>query len=57
METGFGEAAMQGFREAQPPRSLWAADGRTGRAFGDIEATEFTIALAARLPLDVLANT
>src|SRR5215831_8965898 len=51
-ETGFGEAAVQGFREAQPPRSLWAEDGRTGRAFGDIEASEFTIALAPRLPLD-----
>ena len=43
---------MQRFREAQPPRSLWAEDGRTGRPFGDIETTEFTIALAARLPLD-----
>src|SRR5215467_11625013 len=51
-ETGFGEATVQGFREAQPPGSLWAEDGRTGRAFGDIEATEFTIALAACLPLD-----
>src|SRR5690349_14318887 len=40
-ETGFAEAAVQGFREAQPPRSFWAEDGRTGRAFGDIEATEF----------------
>jgi hypothetical protein len=51
-ETGFGEAAVQGFREAQSPRSLWAKDGRAGRPFGDIEAAEFTIALAARLPLD-----
>jgi hypothetical protein len=51
-ETGFGEAAVQGFRKAQAPRSLWAEDGRTGRAFRNVEATEFTVALAARLPLD-----
>src|ERR1700746_2830440 len=49
-ETGFAEATVQGFREAQPPRSFWAEDGRTGRAFGDIEATEFAVALTARLP-------
>ena len=51
-ETGFGEAAVQGFRKAQPPRSLWAENGRTGRAFGNFEATEFTVPLAAGLPLD-----
>src|SRR5262249_46182617 len=49
---GFGEAAVQGFRKTQPPRSLWAEDGRTGRAFRNVEATQFTVALAARLPLD-----
>src|SRR5947208_8460666 len=43
---------MQRFREAKPPRSLWAEDGRTGRPFGDIEASELAIALTARLPLD-----
>src|SRR5260370_14227731 len=43
---------MQRSREAQPPRSLWAEEGRTGRPFGDREPTEFTIALTARLPLD-----
>ena len=51
-ETGFGEAAVQGFRETQLPRTLWAEDGRTGRPFGDIETTEVTIALVPRLPLD-----
>src|SRR5690242_1439930 len=29
-EANFGEGAMQRFREAQPPRSLWAEDSRTG---------------------------
>src|SRR5712691_8198349 len=51
-EASFGEGAMQSFREAQPPRSLGAEDGRTGRPFGDLEPTELTIALTARLPLD-----
>src|SRR6266404_851308 len=51
-ETSFGEGAMQRFREAQPPRSLWTEDGRTGRPFGDLEPAELTIALAARLPLN-----
>src|SRR5215831_5131416 len=51
-ETGIGEGAVQSFGEAQPPGSLWAKDGRTGRPFGDPEPTELTIALAARLPLD-----
>src|SRR6266516_581173 len=51
-EASFGEGAMQSFREAQPPGSLWAEDGRTGRPFGDLEPTEFTIAPASRLPLD-----
>src|ERR1700738_3892618 len=51
-EASFGEGAMQSFREAQPPRSLGAEDGRTGRPFGDLEPTELTIALASRLPLD-----
>src|SRR5580693_4845827 len=49
-ETSFGEGAMQSCREAQPPRSLGAEDGRTGRPFGDLEPTELTIALASRLP-------
>src|SRR5467141_3460746 len=43
---------MQRFREAQPPRSLWAEDSRTGRPFGDLEPPELAIALTARLPLD-----
>src|SRR3984893_5365124 len=51
-EARFGERAMQRFREAQPPRSLWAEDSRTGRPFGDFEPTELAIALTARLPLD-----
>src|SRR3984893_12222536 len=51
-EASFGEGAMQRFREAQPPRSLWAEDSRTGRPFGDLEPTELAIALASRLPLD-----
>src|SRR5580704_12061083 len=51
-EARFSEGAMQSFREAQPPRSLWAEDSRTGRPFGDLEPTELTIALASRLPLD-----
>jgi hypothetical protein len=51
-EASVGEGAMQSFREAQPPRSLGAEDGRTGRPFGDLEPTELTIALASRLPLD-----
>src|SRR5437588_12467315 len=51
-EVRFGEGTMQSFREAQPPRSLWTEDGRTGRRFGDLEPTELAIALTARLPLD-----
>src|ERR1700730_13858876 len=51
-ETRFSEGAMQSFREAQPTRSLWAEDSRTGRPFGDLEPTEFAIALTACLPLD-----
>src|ERR1700746_1533005 len=47
-EASSGEGAMQSFREAQPPRSLGAEDGRTGRPFGDLEPTELTIALASR---------
>src|ERR1700730_1363044 len=51
-EARFGEGAMQSFREAQPPRPLWAEDSRTGRPFRDLEPTEFAIALTACLPLD-----
>src|SRR5260370_3280106 len=51
-EASFGEGAMQSFREAQPPRSLGAEDGRTGRPFADLEPTELAIALTSRLPLD-----
>src|SRR2546421_9319920 len=43
-EASFGKGAMQSFREAQPPGSLGAEDGRTGRPFGDLEPTELTIA-------------
>src|SRR4029077_13398145 len=49
-EASFGEGAMQSFREAQPPGTLGAENGRTGRPFGDLEPTELTIALTARLP-------
>src|ERR1700757_364538 len=48
-EARFSEGAMQTFREAQPPRSLWDEDSRTGRPFGDLEPTEFAIALTACL--------
>ena len=51
-ETSFGEGTVQGFRGAQPPGSLGAEDGRNGRPFGDLEAAELPIALAARLPLN-----
>jgi hypothetical protein len=51
-EAGLGEGAMPGFGEAQPPRSLRAEDGGTGRPLGDLEATEFAVGLAARFPLD-----
>src|SRR5205814_6432573 len=43
---------MQRFRRAQSPWSLGAENGRTGRPFGDIEASELAIALTARLPLN-----
>src|SRR2546425_3901214 len=42
-EARFGEGAMQRFREAQPPRSLWAEDSRTGRPFGDLKPPELAI--------------
>src|SRR5215831_15021623 len=51
-EASFGEGAMQRCRRAQSPRSLWAEDGRTGRPFGDVKASELAIALTARLPLN-----
>src|SRR6267142_2343868 len=51
-EASFGEGTMQSFREAQPPGTLGAENGRTGRPFGDLEPTELTIALTSRLPLD-----
>src|ERR1700736_1306158 len=51
-EASFGEGAMQRFRRAQPPWSLWAENGRTGRPFGDVKASELAIALTARLPLN-----
>jgi hypothetical protein len=44
-KAGVGEGTMQGFRRAQPPASLWAEDGRTGRPLWDIEATELVITL------------
>ena len=51
-ETGVGKGAVQRVREAQPPGSLRAEDGRIGRAFGDPEPTQLAVAPAARLPLD-----
>ena len=51
-ETGVGEGAVQGFREAQPPGAFGTEDGRTGRPVGDPKATELMVAMAARLPLD-----
>jgi hypothetical protein len=39
-EASFGEGTMQRFRRAQSPWSLWAENGRTGRPFGDVEASE-----------------
>src|ERR1700720_2294883 len=51
-EASFGEGAMQRFREAQPPGTLGAENGRTGRPFGDLEPAKLAIALASRLPLD-----
>src|SRR5437588_10209527 len=51
-EASFGEGAMQRFRRAQSPWSLWAENGRTGRPLGDVKASELAIALTARLPLD-----
>src|ERR1700719_4063047 len=43
-EARFSEGAMQSFREAQPPRSLWAEDSRTGRPLADLEPTALAIA-------------
>src|SRR5246500_671708 len=51
-KASFGEGAMQRFRRAQSPWPLWAEDGRTGRPFRDVKASELAIALTARLPLD-----
>ena len=52
LEAFVAEGAMQRARRTQPPRSLWAEDGRTGHLLGDLQATEFLVASAARLPLD-----
>ncbi len=46
------EGAMQRARRAQPPGSLWAENGRTVHLVRDLEATEFAITVAARLPLN-----
>ena len=46
-EASFGQGATRCFRRAQPLRSLWAEDGRTGRPFRDLEPSELAIALAA----------
>ena len=51
-KASFGEGAMQRFRRAQSPWSLWAENGRTGRPFGDVKASELAITLTARLPLN-----
>src|SRR5271165_6329226 len=51
-EASVGEGAVQRARRTQPPRSLWAEDGRAGHLLGDLEATKFPIAIAPRLPLD-----
>jgi putative transposase len=51
-EACFGEGAVQCFRRTQPPRSLRAEDGRTGRPLRDFEPTKLTVALSSRLPLN-----
>src|SRR6516165_8882530 len=51
-EASVGEGAMQGARRAQSPRSLGTEDGRTGDRLGDLQALEFLVASATRLPLD-----
>src|SRR5271166_2527313 len=52
LEAFVAEGAMHRARRAQPPRSLWAEDSRTGHLVRDLETTEFAIAVAARLPLN-----
>src|SRR5260370_19345687 len=47
-EASFGESALQSFREAQPPPSLGARDGRTGPPFADLRPTELASALSSR---------
>jgi hypothetical protein len=46
------DIAMHSARRTQPPWSLWTEDGRTGHLLGDLEASEFLVASAPRLPLD-----
>src|SRR5713101_6502522 len=50
-EASFGEGAMQSFREAQPPGTLGAENGRTGRPFGDLEPTDPAIQRWQLVPL------
>ena len=38
-EASVGEGAMQRARRTQPPRSLWAEDGRAGHLLSDLQAT------------------
>src|SRR5271167_3122537 len=52
LEAFVAEGAVHRARRAQPPRSLWAEDSRTGHLVRDPEAAEFLVAPAARLPLD-----
>ena len=52
LEAFVGEGAVQRARRTQPPWSLRAEDGRTGRPLRHLEATKFLVASASRLPLD-----
>jgi hypothetical protein len=51
-EAFVAEGAMHRACRAQTPGSLWTEDSRTGHLVRDFEATEFAIAVAARLPLN-----
>jgi hypothetical protein len=52
LEAFDGEGAVQRARRSQPPWSLRAEEGHTGRPLRHLEATKFLVASASRLPLD-----
>jgi hypothetical protein len=52
IEASVAEGTMHSACRTQPPWSLWTEDGRTGHLLGDLEASEFLVASAPRLPLD-----